>query len=155
MNIGLLIEQRMNEVGMTKAELAQRLGIASQNVNRLFAKEGMDTNKLMEISKALDYDFFSVFRPVAEVKAEADDHSIHADGAQSAVATDGGIVATRSAVALGGDASNITYGAADGDGRASAERKLYQRLLDEKDRRIEEKERYIQLLLSELGKKSK
>jgi len=33
-NIGLAIEQRVNELGISKSELARRLGIAQQNVNK-------------------------------------------------------------------------------------------------------------------------
>lgn len=61
-NIGLAIEQRVNELGISKSELARRLGIAQQNVNKVvFSKESLDTAKLMEISKALDYNFFELY----------------------------------------------------------------------------------------------
>lgn len=61
-NIGLAIEQRVNELGISKSELARRLGIAQQNVNKVvFSKESIDTAKLVEISKALDYNFFELY----------------------------------------------------------------------------------------------
>ena len=61
-NIGLAIEQRVNELGISKSELARRLGIAQQNVNKVvFSKESLDTAKLVEISKALDFNFFELF----------------------------------------------------------------------------------------------
>lgn len=65
-NIGLAIEQRVNELGISKSELARRLGIAQQNVNKLvFSKESLDTAKLVEISKALDYNFFELYAKVS------------------------------------------------------------------------------------------
>lgn len=61
-NIGLAIEQRVNELGISKSELARRLGIAQQNVNKVvFDKESLDTAKLVEISKALDFNFFELY----------------------------------------------------------------------------------------------
>lgn len=61
-NIGLAIEQRINELGISKSELARRLGIAQQNVNKVvFSKESLDTAKLVEICKALDYNFFELY----------------------------------------------------------------------------------------------
>lgn len=47
-NIGLLIEQRLNEVRMNKAQFAKEIGIANQNVNRLLSRESIDTDKLIE-----------------------------------------------------------------------------------------------------------
>lgn len=68
-NIGLAIEQRVNELGISKSELARRLGIAQQNVNKVvFSKESIDTAKLMEISKALDYNFFELYANLSPKK---------------------------------------------------------------------------------------
>ena len=68
-NIGLAIEQRVNELGISKSELARRLGIAQQNVNKVvFSKESLDTAKLMEISKALDYNFFELYANISMKK---------------------------------------------------------------------------------------
>lgn len=68
-NIGLAIEQRVNELGISKSELARRLGIAQQNVNKVvFSKESLDTAKLMEISKALDYNFFELYASLSPKK---------------------------------------------------------------------------------------
>lgn len=68
-NIGLAIEQRVNELGISKSELARRLGIAQQNVNKVvFSKESLDTAKLMEVSKALDYNFFELYANLSPKK---------------------------------------------------------------------------------------
>jgi transcriptional regulator with XRE-family HTH domain len=60
-NIGLRIEQRLNELGMSKAEFGRLIGIQQQNVNRILSKTSIDTDKLIEISEALDYNFFGDF----------------------------------------------------------------------------------------------
>lgn len=68
-NIGLAIEQRVNELGISKSELARRLGIAQQNVNKVvFSKESLDTAKLMEISRALDFNFFELYANLSPKK---------------------------------------------------------------------------------------
>lgn len=63
-NIGLLIEQRMNELGINKSEMARRTGIANQNINRVLEKSSIDTEKLIKISEALDYNFFNCFNSI-------------------------------------------------------------------------------------------
>lgn len=60
-NIGLLIEQRINELGITKSEFARRSGIANQNINRVLNRTSIDTDKLIAISEALDYNFFNEY----------------------------------------------------------------------------------------------
>lgn len=60
-NIGLLIEQKMNDLNVSKSELSRRCGIANQNINRVFDKTSIDTDKLIAISEALDYNFFKEY----------------------------------------------------------------------------------------------
>ena len=60
-NIGLAIEQRINELGISKSEFGRRIGLASQNVKKFLDRESIDANKLVEVCKALDYDFFSLY----------------------------------------------------------------------------------------------
>ena len=57
-NIGLLIEQKMNELDINKSEMARRSGIANQNINRVLERSSIDTDKLIAISEALDFNFF-------------------------------------------------------------------------------------------------
>lgn len=68
-NIGLLIEQRVNELNLNKSEFARRLGIANQNINAIFGKESINTDRLAKIGEALDYDFFAHFRPKGEERS--------------------------------------------------------------------------------------
>lgn len=60
-NVGLAIEQRINELGITKSEFGRRIGIPNQNVNRVLSRSSIDSDKLVEICNALDYDFFKLF----------------------------------------------------------------------------------------------
>ena len=57
-NIGLVIEQRINKLGLSKSEFGRRIGIPQQHVNRILEKESIDTDKLITISEALGYNFF-------------------------------------------------------------------------------------------------
>ena len=65
-NVGLSIEQRINELGITKSEFGRRIGIPNQNVNRVLSKSSIDSDKLVEICNALDYDFFKLFSSSVE-----------------------------------------------------------------------------------------
>ena len=81
-NIGLLIEQKMNELNITKSEMARRSGIANQNINRVLERSSIDTDKLAAISEALNFNFFDCFRSIEE-------HSETATPPLSAVAVAG------------------------------------------------------------------
>lgn len=67
-NVGLAIEQRINELGITKSEFGRRIGIPNQNVNRILSKPSIDSDKLVEVCDALDYDFFKLFSSSVENK---------------------------------------------------------------------------------------
>ena len=76
-NIGLVIEQKMNELGVSKSELSRRIGVANQNINRIFDKPSIDTDKLIAISEALDYNFFREYvgeepSPISTVETRGD-----------------------------------------------------------------------------------
>ena len=45
-NIGLSIEQKLNELGMSKSEFGRKIGVPQQNVNRILDKTSIDTDKL-------------------------------------------------------------------------------------------------------------
>ena len=60
-HIGRLIEERINEVGMSKAEFGRRINTSRQNVNTLLRKSSLDTVMLSNISKVLNYDFFKYY----------------------------------------------------------------------------------------------
>lgn len=62
-HIGHAIEKRRQELRMTKSELARRIGIPQQHINRMLERDTIETKRLVKISEALDYNFFGVFCP--------------------------------------------------------------------------------------------
>ena len=75
-NIGLLIEQKMNELGVSKSEMARRSGIADQNINRVLERTSIDTDKLIAISEALNFNFFDCFQSNENSTATADNGGV-------------------------------------------------------------------------------
>lgn len=74
-NIGLAIEEKLQELKLSKTEFGRRIGIPQQNVNRILEKGTIDTGKLVQISEALKFNFFSLYcgeAPKVEVKTEGD-----------------------------------------------------------------------------------
>ena len=131
-NVGLLIEQKLNELNISKSEFARRLGIANQNVNRLLTHDSIDTDKLLKVGEALGYNFFT------DLADDAADSTVSLPGS-SVVSGD------HSAAAVNGNAT--VMGA---DGAAVLEERI--RSLEEqarqKDLLIAEKERLIRVLLN-------
>lgn len=120
-NIGLLIEQKMNELDITKSEMARRSGIANQNINRVLDKPSIDTDKLISISEALDFNFFDCFRSI--------------DEKSSATADNGGV-----AIAGNGTAHHFTT-------NASCETAVLQERIKSLEALLAEKERLINVLM--------
>lgn len=60
-HIGQEIEARVNKLRMTKTEFGKRIGVPQQNVNRIFEKASIDTERLVAISNALDFNFFDLY----------------------------------------------------------------------------------------------
>lgn len=74
-HIGLAIDKKLQELKMSKTEFGRRIGIPQQNVNRILEKDTIDTGKLVQISEALKFNFFSLYceeAPKVEVKTEGD-----------------------------------------------------------------------------------
>nr|DAK08400.1 MAG TPA: Helix-turn-helix XRE-family like protein [Caudoviricetes sp.] len=117
-DIGLIIEQKLNELGISKSELARRTGIANQNVNRILSKSSIDTDKLVAISKALGYNFFLEF----------------VDSNHSAIANGDGSIAVN-----GNNNKNVVAG-----GESTA---LLQERIKHLEELLAEKERLIKVLL--------
>ncbi len=120
-NIGLLIEQRLNEKRINKAQFADKIGIVKQNVNRLLSRESIDTDKLVDICEALDYNFFECFQTITESDATADN---------------GGV-----AIAGNATAHHFTTNASADTAALNEQIKLLKEI-------IKEKERLISILLS-------
>lgn len=117
-NIGLAIEQIINERGISKSEFGRKIGVAQQNVNRILERSTIDTDKLVAISEALDFNFFTCFRAVDESGA--------------AIADNGAV-----AVAGGATAHHITTNATNaGDVMLQQKVASLEALLAEKERLI-------------------
>lgn len=56
-HIGNIIEKKLAEKSMTKTEFANRISKVRVTVYDIFERKSIDTELLIEISKALDYDF--------------------------------------------------------------------------------------------------
>ena len=58
------IEKRRNELGLSKSELGRKIGVPQQHVNRILERETMETKRLIKVSEALGFNFFTLFCPV-------------------------------------------------------------------------------------------
>lgn len=59
--VGKCIEQRINELGMSKSEFAKKIGVLQPNVGRILESDNIKTDKLVEISNALGFNFFQLY----------------------------------------------------------------------------------------------
>ena len=60
-HLGLAIEQRINELGMTKSEFGRKIGTSKQNVTSILRKRSMDTDYLRKYGEVLNFNFFTLF----------------------------------------------------------------------------------------------
>lgn len=63
-HIGEAIEKRRYELGLSKSELGRKIGVPQQHVNRILERETMETKRLIKVSEALGFNFFTLFCPV-------------------------------------------------------------------------------------------
>ena len=125
-DIGASIEQKLNELGISKSEFGRKIGIPQQNVNRILSKSSIDTDKLVAISEALDFNFFDCFRTKEEQG--------------TATADNGGV-----AVAGNGTAHHFTTNSSVETDAVLQERiKSLEALLAEKERLIKVYERMVE-----------
>lgn len=68
MHIGNEIRKVLKDREMTVVELASRLSCTRVNVYKIFEKHSIDTELLLRISIALEYDFFSLYNTEVETK---------------------------------------------------------------------------------------
>ena len=59
--IGQIIKQELRRQGRTNAWLAEQIHVNPRTINKIFLKNVIDTHQLLIISKALNYDFFSLY----------------------------------------------------------------------------------------------
>ena len=60
-HIGELIKDELHRQGRSNVWLARQLSCNVRTVAKIFHKQTIDTQQLMQISMALDYDFFKHF----------------------------------------------------------------------------------------------
>ena len=60
-HIGKAIEEKFKKTDLNKSEFGRMIGVPQQHVNRLFERETIETGKLVRVSRALDFNFFTLF----------------------------------------------------------------------------------------------
>ena len=60
-NIGKVIDDYMHSKKISRKELAKKLGVDSSGITKVLNKKSIDTGKLLDISYALEYNFFESF----------------------------------------------------------------------------------------------
>lgn len=62
LHIGSEIKRVLDEKGITPDWLAKQISTSRRNVYDIFNRQEVSTTQLAQISKALDFDFFSLYR---------------------------------------------------------------------------------------------
>lgn len=60
-DIGKLIHEQVKRQGKSVTWLAQQLNYSRTNLYKIFDKTSIDTDVLLRISQALNYDFFALY----------------------------------------------------------------------------------------------
>lgn len=61
-HIGKHIAKVLDDRGITKRRFAQLINMGERNLYELFKRDTIDTGKLEEISRVLDYNFFKLYQ---------------------------------------------------------------------------------------------
>jgi len=69
-HIGSVIKKVVAEKKLSAGYLADKIDMAKSSVNRLYSYKSMQTELLIAISVALDYDFFAVYSGGLNIKKE-------------------------------------------------------------------------------------
>ncbi|TNE27264.1 MAG: hypothetical protein EP346_12980 [Bacteroidetes bacterium] len=70
LKIGELIKARTEEIGLKPSEFARMIHKTRQNVHNIFKRDTIDTQLLLEISKCLNYDFFTEYSLILRSESE-------------------------------------------------------------------------------------
>ena len=77
LHIGKLIKAKLDEQGRKASWLAKQVNCTRFNIYKVFQRESIDTKLLIEISNALDYNFFECYaRHFDDMKSEPKEKSI-------------------------------------------------------------------------------
>lgn len=79
-NVGSAIEERRKQMKITKTELGRRINVPQQHVNRILERETMETNKLVQVSEALEFNFFELFCPNKDERISAKNAAVAFNG---------------------------------------------------------------------------
>ena len=60
-HIGEALEKRRKAINMSKSDLARKIGVRQQHINKVFENETIDTGKLILASRALSFNFFTLY----------------------------------------------------------------------------------------------
>lgn len=60
-HIGEMIDARLKEIGMSKAELGRRIHTSRQNINTITGKASIDVHTLVNVSNALVINYLEMF----------------------------------------------------------------------------------------------
>lgn len=69
-HIGKEIKKKAKELRIGATELGERINVSKQNVYHIFERKSIDTEQLVVISKALNFDFFQLFRISSQAEDE-------------------------------------------------------------------------------------
>lgn len=67
-HVGQMVEHRINEIGMSKAEFGRRINTSRQNVNTLLRKHIWDVQQIVLASSILGKNFLEPFQSYIEAK---------------------------------------------------------------------------------------
>lgn len=81
-HIGKAIAKRLAELKISKSELARRINIPQQHINRMLEKASIDTERLVAVSNAMEFNFFSLFSKTVQDKIFAFAQSVATDNAR-------------------------------------------------------------------------
>lgn len=91
-HIGEEIKSRFDKSGLTQKEFGARIGMPQQNVCRVFNNESIDTKRLVAISRALQFNFFTLYTPPVQISIDGDHNQLNGKGAHDNVNSGGDAV---------------------------------------------------------------
>ena len=101
-NIGLEIEKMINYQGISRAEFGRRCDIAQPNVKRILERGCINTDKLVRVSEALDYNFFRLW-------VDDEPTTIKAESSAVSVGSGNATLYNTQATALGDTATELEH----------------------------------------------
>lgn len=75
-HFGERIEDRLNEIGLSKAEFDRRIGLSRQGVHALLQRESPGVMLLHRIGVVLDHDFLELLPQTGPIKSDPKRHFV-------------------------------------------------------------------------------